>query len=87
MGGLDFFIGRLGVGIFEDTEGPRTPGRYSYMPYRSVGHYQMITVLREGGHPRCFCDTEEEHVEFTVRAHRGYGLLEIGDIERTPRER
>jgi hypothetical protein len=84
MSGLDFFMDGGGVGIL-DTDGPREPGRYSYMPYRSVSHYSMCRLLRSGESPRCYCVTEREHVAFTVKSLPEYGVLELCDIERTPR--
>ncbi len=38
---LEFLLNGIAVGYFEDSEYPRQDGRYRYVPYRSVGHYQM----------------------------------------------
>ena len=84
MAGLDFFFEGHVVGVLADTDGPRVPGRYGYMPYRGGGHYLMQTSLRSGGSPRCACQTEQENVEFTVRSCPEYGVLEIDEIQRTP---
>lgn len=86
MGGLDFYFAGGGAGIFSDADGPRIPGRYSYMPYRSGSHSRMQTVVREGGQPRCSCSTEKDDVEFTVRACPENGVLEIVEIHRGPRK-
>ena len=85
MPGVEFFCDAGAVGLLGDTEGPRTPGRYGYMPYRGMGHYHMATLLADGGSARCGCETVEEYVEFTVKSCPEYGVLEISDIQRTPR--
>ena len=37
----EFMFDGKPVGYFEERELPRVPGRYRYMPYRGLGHYEM----------------------------------------------
>jgi hypothetical protein len=38
---LEFTFEGKPVGYFEESECPRVPGRYRYMPYRGIGHYEL----------------------------------------------
>ena len=81
-----FFLDEMPVGIFEDQEFPRSPGRYRYLAYRGMGHYQMQTQLKAGSTPRCFYDDGDFHISFTVHACPDYGVLELRDFEISPRD-
>ena len=78
----DFMFDGMPVGSFEQI--PQSPGRYRYEPYRSVGHYQMQTLLTSGGSPRCYYDANAERVTFSIRACPEYGVLELGDFLTIP---
>lgn len=78
----DFMFDGIPVGYFEQK--PCSPGLYRYEPYRSVGHYQMHTLLSSGGSPRCYYDTDEERISFAIRACPEYGVLELNDFLTTP---
>jgi hypothetical protein len=49
----EFYFGGMAVGYFVGGDGPRSAGSYRYEPYRGPGHYEMQTLLHEGGTPRC----------------------------------
>ena len=86
MDNLDFMLeGSGAVGSFEAHEYPRADGRYRYMPYRSYSHYAMHELLKTGGMPRCYFDTEEVRVVFSVRDCPEYGVLELYDFKSSHR--
>lgn len=74
------------VGYFVGGNGHRTAGSYRYEPYRGSGHYEMQTLLRAGGTPRCSNATEDELVRFTVGGCPRYGVLDLRDFECRPHE-
>jgi hypothetical protein len=78
---LDFDYGGIPAGCFtEGTSYPSTPGRYTYMPYRSVGHLRMHEELRRSGSARCTCMGPEGRLTFLVRACPEYGILVLDDF-------
>ena len=81
----DFHFDGMEVGHFEETEMPRAAGRFRYMPYRGPGHYEMQRHLRAGGSPRCYYDTGNVHIAFSVHGCPEYGVLELRDFEISPR--
>lgn len=78
----DFYFEDMAVGIFAEI--PRVSGRFRYEPYRGPGHYEMQTLLRSGGYPRCYYDSGDVRVIFTVRNCPEYGVLELGDFVTVP---
>lgn len=76
-----FMFEGMPVGIFLESEWPRHGGRYRYMPYRGLGHYQMQTQRREKGNARCYYDVGSERVSFTVADCPEYGILVLVDFE------
>jgi hypothetical protein len=76
------FKGRS-VGRFEESDYPRTPGRYRYEPFRGPGHYKMQTFLRGGGKPRCYYNEGINRVYFTVNDCPEYGVLDLRDFRTT----
>ena len=79
----EFMFDGMPVGCFEQM--PRSPGCYRYEPYRGPGHYEMQTLRRSGGSPRCFYDADDGRVSFTVRDCPKYGVLELYDFDILPR--
>jgi hypothetical protein len=73
----EFFYKGMPVGFLEEEGHPTAPGRYRYMPYRGVGHYEMQTALKEGSRPRCSLGTSNRGVSFAVSASPEYGVLEL----------
>lgn len=82
--GPEFYCDGLAVGLFLGVDGPRSSGRHSYEPYRGPGHYEMQSLLRAGGSPRCYYEAEGQRVAFTVAGCPEYGVLELRDFESTP---
>lgn len=80
----DFFFEGIAVGYFEEVSPPRSPGSYRYMPYRGSGHYEMQTIRRAGGSPRCYYEADGFRVSFTVRDCPEYGVLELCDFDISP---
>jgi len=82
MSERDFMLEGAGaVGYFEESEYPRSDGRYRYMPYRSYSHYMMHEARKDGGIPRCYYDVGGIHVSFGVRDCPEYGVLELYDFK------
>src|SRR5215472_15292670 len=77
----DFYFQGTEVGFFRESEMPRASGRFRYEPYRGPVHYDMQTVRRTGGCPRCYYDAGDVRVTFTVRDSPEYGVLELCDFE------
>ncbi len=77
---LEFLFKGMPVGYFEESEYPRQSGRYRYMPYRSLGHYQMHAEKREKGKVRCYYQVGSEQVSFAVLDCPGYGILELAEF-------
>ena len=71
------------IGLFLVADGPHTPGRYPYEPYRSAGHHKLQTLLRNGSSPHCYYESAEERVIFIVVSCPEYGVLELKDFEST----
>jgi hypothetical protein len=82
--GPEFYFDGMAVGLFLGADGPTAPGRHGYEPYRGSGHYEMQTLRRAGGSPRCYYEAPGERVAFTVQGCPEYGVLELSDFERTP---
>lgn len=78
---LEFSIGELQVGIFEESQYPKGPGHYRYQPYRGPGHLEMQEKLRSGGIARCHYGNNKEQVHFTVTSCPEYGVLELTNFE------
>jgi hypothetical protein len=78
----EFMFDGMPVGCFEQM--PRSPGRYRYEPYRGPGHYEVQTLRRSGGNPRCYYESGAERVSFTVRDCPEYGVLELYEFETFP---
>jgi hypothetical protein len=81
----DFHFDGMVVGHFEARDFPCSPGRYRYTPYRGPGHFKMQTQRRAGSNPRCYYDTDNVRVSFTVRDCPGHGIIELCDFETSPR--
>jgi len=84
--GPEFFCDGLAVGLLLGAEAPRSPGSHTYEPYRGPGHYEMQSLLRAGGSPRCYYEAEGRRVFFTVGGCPEYGVLALSDFESTPPE-
>ena len=78
---LEFKFNGMPVGYFEESEYPRNDGRYRYMPYRGLGHYQMGIELREKGRARCNYTVGSEEVSFAVLDCPEYGFLKLGEFQ------
>ena len=83
---LFMFDGML-VGYFAQSEFPRAPGRFRYIPFRGRGHYELQKQSQAGIRPRCYFDTGKEIVSFVVRDFPEYGEFVIGYFETLPRDR
>src|SRR5690606_15876347 len=81
--GPEFYFDGMAVGLFLESDGPRIPGRYRYEPYRGPGHFDMQTICRAGGLPRCYYDIAAERVSFAVIDCPDYGVLQLGTFEST----
>jgi len=82
----EFYFDGRAVGYFVGGDGPRSAGSYRYEPYRGPGHYEMQTLLRAGGTPRCSYSAEGERVEFSVAGCPEYGVLDLCDFNCGPHE-
>lgn len=78
---LGFYLGSSVVGVFKDDSPPTTEGSYRYEPYRGPGHYSLQTELKASRTPRCFYQTKERRVSFTVSACPSYGVLVLTDFD------
>ena len=76
---LEFIYEGKPVGYFEESECPTVSGRYRYMPYRGIGHYELGLALRDGKHPRCTVPSHPD-VSFSVLACPEYGVLELSEF-------
>ena len=79
----EFSFDGMPVGIFKESDYPRSSGRYCYEPYRGLGHYEMQKLLRAGGSPRCYYESDGVRVSFTIRSCPEYGVLVLCDFEST----
>ena len=79
---LDFSFNGLPVGYFEEPSYPRTPGRYRYMPYRGLAHYDLVQALASGSAQCSFSDGDSVYA-FVVRSVPEYGVLQIDAIRRS----
>ncbi len=82
---LDFTYDGKRVGYFEEPVCPSTPGRYRYMPYRSIGHYELNIALRAGRRPRCAVPSHPGK-SFTVLSCPEYGVLELAEFSAARRD-
>lgn len=82
--GPEFFYDGSAVGLFLGADGPRSPGSHAYEPYRGPGHYELQSLLRDGGSPRCYYEAEGRRVSFTVASSPEHGVLELRDFEFSP---
>jgi hypothetical protein len=80
----EFLFDGMPVGYFEEPEPSCMPGLYRYMPYRGAGHYEMQTLRRKGGSPRCYYEADGVRTWFTVKDCPEYGVLELCDFESKP---
>jgi hypothetical protein len=85
--GPEFVFEDNAVGSFLGAHAPRTPGRHRYEPFRGLAHFDMQTVLRNGGMPRCSYDTEGFRVTFTMTDCPEYGILDLQEFEESPLNR
>ena len=70
------------VGEFEGPAFPNTPGRYRYMPFRGLGHYNMQTVLQTGTPAHCEGSDGKHAVELLVTSCPEDGVLQVDVIRR-----
>jgi hypothetical protein len=77
---LDFYFEGSQVGIFEE-EFPDHDGTYSYMPYRSSGHYNLQQALKKSPGQRCHYLKDGFIYNFTVLTCPEYGRLELIDFD------
>ena len=71
------------VGYFETPEYPSVPGRYRYMPFRGVGHYEMHQELRANGRALCYFNEGGSRVSFEVAGAPEEGVLDLRDFTRS----
>ena len=76
-----FMFEGMPVGSFEESDYPRTPGQYRYMPFRGPGHYKMQTLLGEGGRPRCHYNDGKSIIYFVVNDCPKYGVLDLCEFQ------
>jgi hypothetical protein len=82
---LVFRFEGMDVGYFEGIEAyPASSGTYRYMPFRSVGHYELGEECVRAGLARCSFLGPGGVVWFTVRSTGEYGLLDIRDLGAAP---
>ena len=75
---LDFSYNGRTAGYFVDIPTyPTDVGQYHYMPYRSVGHYELAMAWREKGAARCTFTTAEGEVIFFTRYGDAPGVLRV----------
>lgn len=77
---LEFSYKGMPVGCFEEDRYPMAPGRYRYEPYRGPGHYEMQTVWRAGGKPRCSFQVDGRRASFAVVGCPQHGVLELTEF-------
>ena len=76
---LQFSFDGAPVGYFEEPSYPREPGEYRYMPFRGIGHYNLVRALAEGPALCRFVDMDYAY-EFWVSSRPRYGVLAIEKI-------
>jgi hypothetical protein len=73
------------VGYFEGIDAyPVAPGRYRYMPFRSLSHYKLGVECQLAGFARCSFAGPAGVVWFSVRATGEPGVLDVSDLGATP---
>ena len=76
-----FYFESGAVGYFLDRPLPSLPGRFRYMPYRSVAHYKLIGAVKSVGPQRCHYVANSNNRWFKVVVWISYGVLELSDFE------
>jgi len=76
---LQFSFEGAPVGYFEESSFPREPGEYRYMPFRSIGHYNLVRALAHGPAVCRFVSTDDTY-EFRVSSRPRYGVLTIENV-------
>jgi hypothetical protein len=76
----EFTFAGNGVGVLSGNE-PREPGLWSYMPFRSHGHYLFAAVLNAGGQPECHVTIDGQRLIFTVSGEAEYGVLTVTAVK------
>ena len=83
---LDFsFNGRTAGYFLELADYPTVPGRYRYMQYRSVGHYELGTAWQKAKSAVCTFVTAEGPVSIRTRFGGEPGTLYIDKVSRVDR--
>jgi hypothetical protein len=76
MSALEFKFRGLPAGYFEGPAYPTKEGRYHYMPYRSLGHYEMGLALKEKNIAEI--EFDDSGTLRKAKAKKGeYGVLEL----------
>lgn len=79
--GPEFVFGNQPVGLFRHGISPAADGVYEYEPYRGPGHYSLQQELKSSHIPRCYYDSRQRRVSFSVVKCPSYGLLELAGFE------
>lgn len=83
---FSFYIDGVFAATFEEEHLPRSDGRYRYMPYRGAGHYDLCRTIDTFGFARCFYADGPDLVYFTARDAEEYGVLDLSEFERVPKQ-
>jgi hypothetical protein len=72
---VEFFFGENVVGYFEDSA-PSTSGEFPYMPYRGLGHFQLVQALKTSGPQLCHTLADGQKLFFTAVRIPRQGVIE-----------
>ena len=78
---IEFFFEGKEVGLIDTTALRARPGKYSYEPYRGIGHYDFSMALRQSGSVECYCESGKKAVVFTVTGIDADRRLIVSKVE------
>jgi hypothetical protein len=82
--GPTFYFQNQPVGFLADPAKPVAPGKYVYMPLRSLGHLRFHQTLKEDKMARVSFVFDGSEIELEVVACSPYGVLEVRSINSSP---
>ncbi|MDB5105014.1 MAG: hypothetical protein JWP91_2703 [Fibrobacteres bacterium] len=78
---IEFHYRGMPVGQFKDDPAPIAKGIYGYKAYRGPGDADMRQAVETEGKARCYYDTGEGRLFFSVRPPVEAGILNLDDFE------
>ena len=69
------------VGYFQGLDAyPTQPGKYRYMPYRGLGHFNMIEECARAGRAQCTFTAPNGTIGFVAKPAGEYGMIDVSEI-------